>query len=121
MNFRIRDGKTVMVMPEGARAIERSAATVNNTMVKVIAWGFRWQRLLADGIFNTIDDPADSERINASYVSRVLRLTFLAPELVESILGGRHPAHLTMKGRFRRIGGSSRSDFSEHGQCGQSQ
>lgn len=37
----------------------------------------------------TVEEIAAAEKINASYVSRVLRLTLLAPEIVESILDGR--------------------------------
>ena len=39
---------------------------------------------------------AATEKINASYVSRVLRLTLLAPEIVEAILDGRQPTEMTL-------------------------
>ena len=39
---------------------------------------------------------ADAESINISYVSRVLRMTLLAPEIVETILAGKQPEGLTM-------------------------
>lgn len=97
MKFRVRSGKTVMVLPDGSRAIERKDAIVDNTMVKVIARGHRWHRMLCDGVYNTIEDLAATEKINASYVSRVARLALLAPEIVEQILEGKQPAHLTMK------------------------
>jgi hypothetical protein len=97
MRFRIRGGKTVMVLPEGARAIERQEARIDNTMVKVIARAFRWQRLLLDGTYSTIDDLAAAENINPSYVSRITRLALLSPTIVEAILEGRHPPDLTMK------------------------
>jgi hypothetical protein len=34
--------------------------------------------------------------VNATYVGRVLRLTLLAPEIVEAILDGRQPAELQL-------------------------
>jgi len=37
-----------------------------------------------------------AEKINASYVGRVLRLTLLAPEIIEAILDGRQPAEMTL-------------------------
>ena len=43
-----------------------------------------------------IDELARAEKINPSYVSRVLRLTLLAPSIVESILDGRQPAEMTL-------------------------
>jgi hypothetical protein len=44
------------------------------------------------GRFGTINEPAAAEKINSSYVSRLLRLTLLAPDLMEATLYGRHPA-----------------------------
>ena len=42
-----------------------------------------------------IQDVADAENINPSYVSRLLRMTLLAPAIVEAILAGSHPTGLT--------------------------
>lgn len=86
-----------MVLPDGTRAIERKEAIVDSTMVKIIARGHRWHRLLADGSYATIEDLAAAEKINPSYVSRVTRLAFLSPAITEAILEGKQPAHLTMK------------------------
>ena len=44
----------------------------------------------------TVDEIAEAEKINPSYVSRVLRLTLLAPDVVEAILDGRQPAEMTL-------------------------
>jgi hypothetical protein len=44
----------------------------------------------------TIPEIAAAEKINESYVGRVLRLTLLAPDIVEEILGGRRPAQVTL-------------------------
>ena len=57
---------------------------------------FRWQRLLQDGAFCSIGDLARAEKINPSYVSRVLRLAFLSPKVIEKIMEGKQPAHLTL-------------------------
>ena len=97
MTFRRRAGKAVIVLPSGERAIERREALIDNTMVKLIARGHRWHRKLFDGTHASIADIAKSENINPSFVSRVLRLAYLSPTLVEAILDGNYPAHLTMK------------------------
>ena len=39
---------------------------------------------------------AAAEKINESYVGRVLRLTLLAPDIVEAVLNGRQPAEMTL-------------------------
>lgn len=48
--------------------------------------------------YGTVSDWAAAEKINASYVSRVLRLTLLAPEIVEAILAGRQQEGMTLAG-----------------------
>ena len=65
-------------------------------MVKAIARAFRWRELLENGTYATIAEIAAAEKINESYVGRVLRLTLLAPDIVEAILGGRQPAEITL-------------------------
>jgi hypothetical protein len=97
MNFRIRGGRKVMILPDGSRAVMRREATIDNTMVKVLARGFRWRRLLESGEYSSIDALAAAEKIEGSYVCRILRLAHLAPSIVEAILEGRHPPQLTMK------------------------
>ncbi len=59
--------------------------------------GHRWHRQLFDGTHASIEDLAKSENISPSFVSRLLRLAYLSPTLVEAILDGKYPAHLTMK------------------------
>jgi hypothetical protein len=51
------------------------------------------------GEYPTLREIAAAERINESYVGHVLRLTLLAPDIVEAILNGRQPAKLTLDGR----------------------
>lgn len=97
MSFRRRGGKAVIVLPDGTRAARQQEATVDNTMIKVIARAFRWQRLLNEGAYTSMDALATAEKISPSYISRILRLAYLAPDIVEAIVEGRHPAHLTMK------------------------
>ena len=64
--------------------------------VKAIAPAFRWREMLKNGTHATIAEIAAAEKINESYVGRVLRLTLLAPDIVEAILGGRQPAEMTL-------------------------
>jgi hypothetical protein len=66
-------------------------------MVKLVARGHRWHRKLFDGTHASIEDLAKSEKISASFVSRILRLAYLSPDIIEAILSGKYPAHITMK------------------------
>lgn len=53
---------TVIVRPDGSRGVVRREATIDNTMIKVIARGFRLQRFLYDGTYATIEDLAAAEK-----------------------------------------------------------
>ena len=64
------------------------------TLIKAVARALRWRKMLESGRFGTLAELAAAEKINASYVSRVLRLTLLAPDIVEAIMDGRQPAEL---------------------------
>ena len=59
--------------------------------MKALARAHRWQRMLESGEYGSIEELAAAERINPSYLARVLRLTLLAPDIVESILDGQAP------------------------------
>jgi hypothetical protein len=52
--------------------------------------------MLENGTYATIAEIAAAEKINESYVGRVLRLTLLAPNSVEAILNGRQPTRLQL-------------------------
>ena len=97
MTFRPRGGKTVIVLPDGSRGLVRREATIDNTMIKLIARGYRWHRLLSSGAYTSIDELAAAEKIKGSHVCRILRPAHLAPSIVEAILEGRHAPHLTIK------------------------
>ena len=96
MAFRTRGGRKLVVSPDGVPAWAGSQTRVDGTLVKALARAFRWRRLLETGVHGTIDEIARTEGINASYVSRIMRLTLLAPDIVEAVLDGRQAPELTM-------------------------
>ncbi len=68
-------------------------AAVDPTLVKAVARGHRWlQQMLADGI--GVDDLARTEGVSARYILRLVRLAFLSPAIVKSIVEGRQPTWL---------------------------
>jgi hypothetical protein len=95
--IRRRGGRKAVITPDGAPAFAPPRPRIDSAMVKAIARAFRWRRLLETGTYGTIDEIAKVEKINPSYVSRVLRLTLLAPEIVEAILEGRQRAGLSLE------------------------
>ena len=89
ITIRKRGGRKLVLSPAGEEIIAPARPRIDNTLVKALARAFRWRKLLEAGVYATVAEMADAENINRSYVSRVLRLTLLAPEIVESILDGR--------------------------------
>jgi hypothetical protein len=94
MRFQRRGGRKRIVAADGSEIAPTSKPQPDGTLVKALARAHRWQRMLESGEYGTLAEMADSERISRSYVSRVLRLTLLAPDIVERILDGRPTAGL---------------------------
>ena len=94
--FKKRGGRKLVISPDGVPSWAKARTRVDNTMVKALARAFRWRKLLETGVYITVEEIATTEKINTSYVSRILRMTLLAPEIVEMIVDGRQPANLTM-------------------------
>lgn len=88
-----RGGRREIFLPE---ASPETQSTVDNTLLKAIGRAYRWKRLIDEGTFTTIAELAKHENIAASYMTRVLRLSLLAPDIVEAILEGNAP-HLKLK------------------------
>ena len=93
--IRKRGGRTLVITPDGVTSAPAPRTRIDSTLLKALARGFRWRKLLETGHFATIEEIAEAENINPSYVSRLLRMTLLAPEIVEAILDGTQPAGLT--------------------------
>ena len=89
-----RGGRKAIISP-GVLEVE---SRQDVTLIKAVARAFRWLRMLETGKFATITELAAAEKINASYLSRILRLMLLAPDLVEAILDGRQPEGMTLPG-----------------------
>jgi hypothetical protein len=97
MAIRSRGGRKLIVAPDGANvAMTPISRQIDNAVVKAIARAFRWREMLESGTYATIAAIAAAEKINESYVGRVLRLTLLAPAIVEAVLGGKQMAFLEL-------------------------
>jgi hypothetical protein len=84
MRFQRRGGRKRIVAPDGSELAPTSKPQPDSTLVKALARAHRWCRPLESGVYGTMAELADAERIGRSYVCRVLRLTLLAPVAVHS-------------------------------------
>ncbi|MCM8626478.1 hypothetical protein [Accumulibacter sp.] len=101
MTFTKRGGRKLVISPDGTPSWAPPRRRVDNAMVKALARAFRWRKLMETGAYGTVEEIAAAEKINASYVSRVLRITLLAPNIVEAILDGRQPPEMTLAALMR--------------------
>jgi hypothetical protein len=115
LTFRKRSGRKLVIALQGAEAWAPPRPRIDNAMVKAIARAFRWRNLLETSTHTTVAEIAAVEKINASYVGRVLRLTMLSPEIVEAILDGRQPDAPPARGLAEavlgRLGGAAGSNL----------
>jgi hypothetical protein len=94
MRFQRRGGRQRIVAPDGSAIVPTNKPQPDSTLVKALARAWRWQRMLDRDEYATLAELADAERISRSYICRVLRLTLLAPDIIERILDGRPTAGL---------------------------
>jgi hypothetical protein len=97
LKIRRRRGRKTVVTPV---AEERGDAAIQTrtdpALVKALARAFRYQRLLDEGRYASISEMAAAERIERGYLGSLLRLTLLAPAIVEAVLDGRLLDGLTL-------------------------
>jgi hypothetical protein len=104
ISIRRRGGRKLVLAPDGTNVTTaRVCRHIDSAMIKAIARAFRWREMLENGTYPTIREIAAAEKINESYVGRVLRLTLLAPDVVEAILGGRQPTELQLDSLMKRF------------------
>jgi hypothetical protein len=97
ISIRKRGGRKLVLAPTGTNVTMASGRRhIDNAMVKAIARAFRWREMLENRTYATIAEIATAEKINETYVGRVIRLALLAPDIVEAILAGRQPASLQL-------------------------
>ena len=96
MRFRKRGGRKMIVAADGVAADVLPRARIDNALIKAVARAFRWRRLIDTGVYASAEEIARKEKIALSYVFRILRLTMLSPEIIESILDGTQPQDLSL-------------------------
>ena len=84
-----RGTRKLIISPDGALCAT-PPVIINSTIVKALARAHRWKGLLESGEYVSLTELAKSEKINLSYLCRMLRLTLLAPQIVEALLDGKH-------------------------------
>jgi hypothetical protein len=102
VTFRQRAGRKQIISPSGSSPWS-PAPRVDTALLKAIVRAYRWREMLESGEYGSAADLAKAQKVNASYLCRVLRLTLLAPEIVEAIVTGRQPSTLQVDDLLRPL------------------
>ncbi|MGZ8410341.1 MAG: hypothetical protein ACXWVS_10545 [Hyphomicrobium sp.] len=91
MTFARHGGRKVIIAPDGGDAWATAKPRPDETLIRALARAHRWKRMMQDGKHRSAPEIAEAEGVTRSFVNRLLRLTLLAPDIVEAILDGRQP------------------------------
>jgi len=96
-----RGGRKQVIVPGGAQSSTPAQPRTNASLALTIARAHRWRELLEQGRYGSVRELALQLGVDNSYVARLLRLSLLAPDIVEGILGGTEPSGLSLQKLFR--------------------
>jgi hypothetical protein len=91
ITWRRHGGRKLIMAPDGGDAWAPAKLRPDETLIRALARAHRWKRMLEDKTYRSVAEIAEAESITRSFVNRLLRLTLLAPDIVEAILDGRQP------------------------------
>ena len=127
MTWKRRGGQKVIIAPDGGNAWAPTTARPDETLIRALARAHRWKRMLEQGRCRSTAEIAEAKKIDRSFVSRLLRLTLLAPDIQEAILEGRQAKGIQLEeltqampgawGRQQRLFSSQRHGGNSYGRA----
>lgn len=102
MTLRSRSGRKEVHVPLGLLRVGKEKE-MPSALALAVARAYRWQEKLEAGEYRSTTELAEALGVDRAYVSRMLRLTSLAPALVERILLGDEPEGVTLAGLVRGV------------------
>ena len=96
IQFKRRAGRKLITLPSGEAGEPRPWGIAPTALQLALAKGHRWLALLESGKVSSLREIAAQEGVDNSYVSRMMNLTVLSPDIVEAILDDALPDHLTL-------------------------
>jgi hypothetical protein len=88
MQWKRRGGRKLIIAPDGGDAWAPTKPRPDEALIRALARAHRWKRLIEDGTYRSAAQLAEVENITRSYVTRLLNLALLAPDISEAILNG---------------------------------
>ena len=97
VRFYRRNGRQMVLTRGGDNGQVAPNREANGSLVSALAKAYRWQEQLESGEYTSLEDLAAANGVDRTYVGRFLRLTSLAPEIVERILNGDEPEGISLR------------------------
>jgi hypothetical protein len=97
ITWKRRGGRKVIIVPDGGDEWAPANPRPDETLIRALARAHRWKRMLEEGRYQSAGELAEAEDVTRSFVNRLLRLTLLAPDIVEAVLDGRQPKGLRLE------------------------
>ena len=96
INFQRHGSRKIIIAPKEEDEEAPHKARRDYTLIKAVARAHRWKEMLETGKYASLVELSNAEKINGSYLSRILRITLLAPDIIESILNGQEPKTISL-------------------------
>ena len=96
LKLKKRAGRKEVILPDAFGDGNLARTPHQEALVVALARAHRWQRLLDEGKFQSVSDLVREIGLDVSFAARLLRLTLLAPDIVEAILVGEELSGLSL-------------------------
>ena len=103
MQFRRRGGRKYIIVPDGLEGHVSDKPRKDETLFKALGRAHHWRRMIESGKCRSITDLAEREKVMEPYISRIMALTVLAPDITEAILAGKQPKGLKLSELLRNM------------------
>ena len=94
LTIRRRNGRPKILPPDDIS--QHDSKVQDPHVLRAIARAWSWRRKLEAGTVSTIQDIATAEKLSDQFVSRMIRLAYLSPEVLEQLVTRRVPPALSL-------------------------
>ncbi len=102
LTIKRRQNRKVLTPPPSS-APDSTVGGFDESMIRTLGKGFHWQRQLDEGRYPHVSDLARKQKLERGWVSEILRMTLLAPDIITAIVEGRQQRHVNLHALRGRI------------------
>ena len=102
LTIKRRQNRKVLTPPPSTLP-DATVGGFDESMIRTLGKGFYWQKQLDEGRYPHVSDLARKQKLERGWVSEILRMTLLAPDIITAILEGRQPRHVNLHALRGRI------------------